>query len=110
MEMSGQFHALDALPRGKNPLYPLYRRLEGPQNRSGLCGEDKNLHRRESNLGCPPGSPSLYRLLFFADKKKIKRRMKGRIQFLKEHEYVLPYLLDTAKTCVHILQRHLCQI
>jgi hypothetical protein len=28
-------------PRGKSPRYPLDRSLSGPQNRSGLCGEDK---------------------------------------------------------------------
>jgi hypothetical protein len=28
---------------GKEPLYPLERRLCGPQNRSGSCGAEKNL-------------------------------------------------------------------
>jgi hypothetical protein len=31
-----------ALPQGKNPWYPLDRRLGGPQSRSGRGGEDKN--------------------------------------------------------------------
>jgi len=35
MEVGGQRHALAALPPG-NTLYPLYRRLGGPQVRSGL--------------------------------------------------------------------------
>jgi hypothetical protein len=43
MEVSGQLHAPAAMPRGKNPRYSLYRRLGGPQNRSGHCGEDKSL-------------------------------------------------------------------
>jgi hypothetical protein len=29
-------------PQGKNPWYPLDRRLGGPQSHSGHCGEDKN--------------------------------------------------------------------
>jgi hypothetical protein len=41
--MSGQLHAPAALLRGKNPRYPLGRRLGGPQNRSGRRGEEKNL-------------------------------------------------------------------
>jgi hypothetical protein len=43
MVISGQIHAPAALPRGKSPLYPLYRRLGGPQSRSGRYGEVKNL-------------------------------------------------------------------
>jgi hypothetical protein len=42
MEVSGQLHASAALPPGKEPLYPLDRRLGGPQNRSGHGGEEKN--------------------------------------------------------------------
>jgi hypothetical protein len=42
MEVSGQLHAPAAFPPGKNPLVPLYRRLGGPQSRSGRCGEEKN--------------------------------------------------------------------
>jgi hypothetical protein len=41
MEVSGQLHAPAALPQGKSPWYPLYRRLGGPQIRSGR-GEEKN--------------------------------------------------------------------
>jgi hypothetical protein len=37
--VSGQRHAPAALyPRGKDRWYPLYRRLDGPQSRSGQRG------------------------------------------------------------------------
>jgi hypothetical protein len=42
MGVSGQLHALAALPQGKIPRYPLDRRLGGPQNWSELGGEKKN--------------------------------------------------------------------
>jgi hypothetical protein len=42
MEVSGQLHAPAALPPGKNPWYPLDRRLGGPPSRSGRGGEEKN--------------------------------------------------------------------
>jgi hypothetical protein len=42
MEVSGQRHAPAALPPGKRPRYPLDRRLDGPQSRSGRGGEEKN--------------------------------------------------------------------
>jgi hypothetical protein len=35
MQASGQLHAPAALPPGKEPWYPLNRRLGGPQSRSG---------------------------------------------------------------------------
>jgi hypothetical protein len=41
MEVSGQLHALAALPQGKSPWYPLDRRLSGPQSRSWRGGEEK---------------------------------------------------------------------
>jgi hypothetical protein len=41
MEVSGQLHAPAALPPGKNSWYPLDRRLDGPQSRSGRGGEGK---------------------------------------------------------------------
>jgi hypothetical protein len=52
--MSGQRHALAALyPWGKNPQYPLYRRLGGPQSRSGHRGSasagDRTSIARSSN-------------------------------------------------------------
>jgi hypothetical protein len=53
--MSGQRHAPAALySRGKDPRYPLYRRLSGPQSRSGHRGCRKNLL---SLLGIEPRSP-----------------------------------------------------
>jgi hypothetical protein len=39
--VSGQLHAPAALPPGKSPRYPFYRRLGGPQSRSGRYGEVK---------------------------------------------------------------------
>jgi hypothetical protein len=39
------------IPPRKSPLYSLDRRLGGPQNRSGYCGEEKHL--------VPPGNPTL---------------------------------------------------
>jgi hypothetical protein len=42
MEVSGQLHAPATLPQGKNPWYPLSRRLSGLQRRSGRGGEEKN--------------------------------------------------------------------
>jgi hypothetical protein len=39
--VSGQLHAPAALPPGKSPRYPFYRRLGGPQTRSGRYGEVK---------------------------------------------------------------------
>jgi hypothetical protein len=43
MELSGLLHALATLPWGKSPRYPLDRRLDVPQNKSELYGEEKNL-------------------------------------------------------------------
>jgi hypothetical protein len=43
MRVSGQHHTPTALyPRGKEPRYPLYRRLGGPQSRSGRTDQRKN--------------------------------------------------------------------
>jgi hypothetical protein len=42
VEVSHQLHAPAALPPGKSPLYPLDRRLGGPQSRSEHGGEAKN--------------------------------------------------------------------
>jgi hypothetical protein len=42
MEVSDQHHAPAALPPGKEPQYPLDRRLGGPQSQSGHGGEEKN--------------------------------------------------------------------
>jgi hypothetical protein len=45
LEVSGEHHALAALPPGKGPRYPLNERLGGPYNRSGRCEDEKNLAR-----------------------------------------------------------------
>jgi hypothetical protein len=42
MKVSAQLHASATLPQGKNPCYPLNRRLDEPQRRSGRDGEEKN--------------------------------------------------------------------
>jgi hypothetical protein len=42
LEVSGQLCASAALPPGKEPRYPLDRRLGGLQNRSVLCGDEKS--------------------------------------------------------------------
>jgi hypothetical protein len=42
MEVSGQLHAPAALPPGKEPWYPLHRKLGGSQSRSGRGGEEKD--------------------------------------------------------------------
>jgi len=41
MEVSGQPHVLAALPQGKEPPYPLDRRLGWPQIQSWCNGEEK---------------------------------------------------------------------
>jgi hypothetical protein len=43
MEVSGQIHAVAALPLGKQPWSSLNRRLGGPQSRSGCCAKERNL-------------------------------------------------------------------
>jgi hypothetical protein len=42
MEVSGQLHTSAALPSGKEPWYPLDRRLGGSHRRSEHGGEEKN--------------------------------------------------------------------
>jgi hypothetical protein len=41
LEVSGQLHVPAALPPGKSSQFPCYRRLGGPQSRSGRYGEVK---------------------------------------------------------------------
>jgi hypothetical protein len=50
MEVSGQLHDPDALPSGKEPRYPMNRRLGGPQSQFGRGGEEKNSHLTFINL------------------------------------------------------------
>jgi len=58
MEVSGQFHVPAVLPSGEVLLYPLNRRLGGPQSWSGRDGWQKNpCPCRESKLGRPARSP-----------------------------------------------------
>jgi hypothetical protein len=42
MELNCQRYNPATLLPGKEPRYPLYRRLRGPQSRSGRGGEEKN--------------------------------------------------------------------
>jgi hypothetical protein len=57
-----------ALPRGKDPRYPLYRRLGGPQSRSGHRGYMKNplplLGIKPRSPGGPARSQTLYCLSY----------------------------------------------
>jgi hypothetical protein len=58
MEVSGQLHAPAALPPGKEPWYPVDRRLGRPQNLSGRHGEEKNLAPTGTQTPTPqPSSP-----------------------------------------------------
>jgi hypothetical protein len=43
MEVSGQLHALAALPPGKEPPVPIVQGLSGPHSQSRHCGEEKYL-------------------------------------------------------------------
>jgi hypothetical protein len=45
MEVCGQLHALAALPPGKEPWYPLDKRLSGHKCLSGHGGEEENSER-----------------------------------------------------------------
>jgi hypothetical protein len=66
MGMSGQRHATATLyPRGKTPGYPLYRRLGGPQSRSG--------HR---SPGRPARSQTLYCLSYPSSYHSVVEQLK----------------------------------
>jgi hypothetical protein len=75
--VSGQLHARAALPPGKSPRYPFYRRLGGPQSRSGRYGEVKIFYPTETRTAAPPGRParsqSLYRLSYPGSRRAIDR-------------------------------------
>jgi hypothetical protein len=45
MKASGQLHAPAALSPGEKPMYPLDRRLVGPQSPSGRSSEEKERNR-----------------------------------------------------------------
>jgi hypothetical protein len=55
-------------PQGKSVLYPLDRRLGGPQSRCGCGGEEKNSQSPPGIEPCNPDrparSPALYRLSY----------------------------------------------
>jgi hypothetical protein len=54
VEVSGQLHAPAALSPGKSPRYPFYRRLGGPQSRSGRYGEVKIFYPTGTRTPAPP--------------------------------------------------------
>jgi hypothetical protein len=62
MKLSGQPHAQANLPPGKEPRCLLYRRLSGPQRRSGRYRDEKNLDPDGNRT--PAVQPSLYRLSY----------------------------------------------
>jgi hypothetical protein len=51
------FTSMPLYRQGKSPWYPLYRRLGGPQSRSGRGGEEKN------SLSLPGLEPSIIQLV-----------------------------------------------
>jgi hypothetical protein len=61
--------------QGKNPLYPLDRRLGGPQSRSGRGGEEKNSQPPPGietwNPDRPARSPALYRLSYHGSRRTV---------------------------------------
>jgi len=62
MEVSGPLQAPLDLPQGKNPRYPLNRRMGGPQSWTGRGDEKKKIHHctfRELNAGRPARSVDL---------------------------------------------------
>jgi hypothetical protein len=77
LEVSGQLHALAALPPGKRaPRYPLDGRLRGPQIRFGRRGENSWPYRDSNSdpLGRPARSQSLYRLRYPGSYSYINRK------------------------------------
>jgi hypothetical protein len=57
MEVSGQLHAPAAFPPGKEPRYPLYRRLSGPRAVLDAVMRKIPSPRRESNPRTPIVQP-----------------------------------------------------
>jgi len=51
LEVSGQHHATGRFTRGKEPRYPLNRRLGGPQGSSGLSREGIPYSCRDTDFG-----------------------------------------------------------
>jgi hypothetical protein len=85
LEVSGQLHTPANLPSGKSTRYPLARRLSGPQNRSGVFGEEKILDPTGTRTPTPkplaiPTALSRLRLVMWATNysvihEKIKLRL-----------------------------------
>jgi hypothetical protein len=50
MEVSGQLHALAALPSGKETSVSVNRRLSWPQSQSGRCGKQQDLVPAENGI------------------------------------------------------------
>jgi hypothetical protein len=70
MEMSGQLHALEALPLGKRPRVPIGCEAEEPQSCSRHYGEENNFFlRQESNANRSVRSPLLCGLSYRAGEK-----------------------------------------
>jgi hypothetical protein len=70
-------------PQRKSPRYQLYRRLGGPQTRSGRCEVNKNvLPCGESKLGHPAPSSSLYWLRYPGYIWLSHRYFKTRLNFI----------------------------
>jgi hypothetical protein len=65
-------------PQGKNPWYPLDRRLGGPQIPSGRGSEEKNSQPppgiETENPDCPARRPALYRLSYYDSFCEIRKR------------------------------------
>jgi hypothetical protein len=55
MEVKGKLHVPATLPQGKEPQYPLDRRLGALQSHSGRGGEEKN---SKPLLGIKPWNPN----------------------------------------------------
>jgi hypothetical protein len=77
MEVSGQLHALADLPPGKEPRHPFDRRVDGPQSRSGRCGEEKKSLNscRKLNPGrpaCGPCNTGNYKYLKIVSRANVK--------------------------------------
>jgi hypothetical protein len=96
MEVSGQLHIPAALSPGKDPWYPLDRRVGGPQSLSGRGGEEKNfqpLPGLEPPYH-PARSPALYRWAITTRLKENWIRLTRRTSWLVERDMSLRDLKD----------------
>jgi hypothetical protein len=76
MDVSGQLHAQASLPQGRNPCYPLERKLIGPQSQSGRGGAENSNKSRSLN-----GIYSDVTYIFFNDELFLKKSVKLRMSF-----------------------------